>query len=91
MKITRADDPPKSGDMAFKGTYGQDGRITGTSDSQGIQGEWRDSTGSGTMYFLYNKVVNGVHDGLSFEGEWERKTGKGAKKGKWEGRCVKEP
>jgi hypothetical protein len=68
-----------------RGTYSEGhGTFTGEQSGAGnISGEWKDNTGSGTMFLqLYYPGAN------QFTGSWERTSGTGPAKGTWEGRCV---
>jgi len=88
MTITRTAEMPKPGEIRVKGDYSNNGTISGTEDEKYLDGEWRDSTGRGTMLLEFNDPVNSIYRGRSFTGTWERTSGKGPKEGKWEGRCV---
>jgi len=68
----------------LRGTYADNGgTFTGEIQGDNLKGEWKDSTGSGTMFLqLYYPGAK------QFTGSWERSSGTGAAKGTWEGRCV---
>jgi hypothetical protein len=81
MNITRVDEYGR-----VRGTYSNDnGTFTGkTSPGLGsISGEWKDDTGSGTMFLQLR-----LHGDKKFQGTWERTSGSGPAGGVWEGRCV---
>ena len=62
------------------GTYANNsGSFTGLLDTHWFEGQWKDSTGSGTMriYSMGDKVA----------GEWKRETGNGPRTGTWGGKC----
>ena len=88
MTVARTSEIPKPGEIGVKGNYPPDGTISGTEQGdKWLSGEWRDSTGSGTMSLEFNDQ-RGKEFRRSFTGTWERSSGKGPKKGTWEGRCL---
>jgi hypothetical protein len=68
----------------LRGSYADNnGTFTGEIQGDNLKGEWKDSTGSGTMFLqLYFPGAK------QFTGSWERTSGTGPAKGTWEGRCV---
>jgi hypothetical protein len=89
MTITRTSEILGPGEIRVKGEYSPNGTISGTEQYRDhLSGEWRDSTGRGTMSLEFNDKLYSVNRGYSFTGTWERTSGKGPKKGTWEGRCV---
>ena len=73
------------GSQTIRGTYStNNGTFTGKQMIAGVIGEWKDSTGSGTMD-LHMLTDN---DQIRLTGKWKRTTGKGPPEGVWEGRCV---
>ena len=68
----------------LRGTYSDDdGTFSGEIQGDNLKGDWKDSTGSGTMFLqLYYPGAK------QFTGSWVRTSGKGPANGKWEGRCV---
>jgi hypothetical protein len=69
----------------FRGTYAKnEGSFTGTRTGDTLSGEWKDSTGSGSLYLS----IRPLPGEKSFTGSWTRTTGSGPKTGQWEGRCV---
>lgn len=78
MTITRTDAGK------FRATYSKNnGTVNGIINS-GLDGEWKDSTGSGTISLSLLDLT----DGPVLRGRWTRATGDGPKEGTWEGRCV---
>lgn len=78
MTITRTDVGK------FRATYAENnGTVTGVIEG-GLNGEWKDSTGSGTMW-LRMRPLPGER---SFSGSWARTSGTGPRKGEWEGKCI---
>ena len=77
MTITRLNEYGR-----VQGTYlANNGTFTGTDESNVINGEWKDNTGSGTMRFS-------MFSGKEFKGTWKRTSGSGPREGVWSGRCV---
>src|SRR5207237_1103484 len=72
MTITRTSELPRSGEIRVKGDYAPNGTISGTERYNDLSGEWRDSTGGGTMSLKFNDLLNTVYRGHSFTGTWER-------------------
>lgn len=73
------------GSQTIRGTYStNNGTFTGKQMIAGVKGEWKDSTGSGTMD-LYMLTED---DQIRLTGKWKRTTGSGPPEGEWEGRCV---
>jgi len=78
MTIARVDEFGR-----VRGTYASNnGSFTGADSYGNISGEWKDSTGGGTMYLYF---VFGFKD---FTGKWTRTSGTGPKEGVLEGRCA---
>ncbi len=69
----------------IRGTYSNGkGSLTGeVSGAENISGEWKDDTGSGTMFLQL-----ALPGDKEFKGTWKRTSGKGPLEGTWEGRCV---
>lgn len=90
ITITRkpGEQTPDGPYVEFIGKYSSKGEISGSESLSGVYGQWKDSTGSGTMSLTFTDELRGIKRRRSFEGEWERETGKGPKKGTWTGRCV---
>jgi hypothetical protein len=88
MTIIRTSEIPGPGEIRVKGDYSPNGTISGIERYEDLSGEWRDSTGGGTMSLNFNDRLNNIYRGHSFTGTWERTSGKGPKKGTWEGGCV---
>ena len=77
MTITRLNEYGR-----VQGTYlANNGTFTGTDESNVINGEWKDNTGSETMRFS-------MFSGKEFKGTWKRTSGSGPREGVWSGRCV---
>lgn len=83
--VTKAPESAPTNLINITGTYSTgNGKITAFENSNELNGEWKDSTGSGTFWLKLpdSGPLN------SFTGEWHRTTGKGTKEGTWEGKCV---
>lgn len=80
MSITRTDVGK------FRATYSKNnGTVAGVYDGpRSLDGEWKDSTGSGTISLWFMSMSAGPR----LQGRWTRKTGAGPTEGTWEGRCV---
>ena len=79
MTITRIDEQGN-----LRGAYSKNsGTITAKiSGIDSISGEWKDTTGAGTLYFRMRLTGD-----KEFTGTWKRTTGSGPQEGTWEGRC----
>jgi hypothetical protein len=69
----------------IRGTFSKgNGTFTGeSSGAENISGEWKDDTGSGTMFLQLALIGD-----KQFRGTWKRTSGNGPSEGTWEGRCV---
>lgn len=78
MTITRIDEFGR-----FRGTYTENnGSFTGKTSGTNLSGEWKDSTGSGTMF------LQGADFEKTFTGSLKRTTGNGPMNETWDGKCV---
>lgn len=74
-----------NGKQTIRGTYStNNGTFTAKQMIAGVLGEWKDSTGGGTMdLFLLTD-----DDRVRLTGKWKRTSGSGPSEGVWEGRCI---